>query len=539
MKVVKRVFLVLLTVLAIVNPLLSFGVFALGYPQIDNEIFTGFSYLLLILMGVNAAFMLFCLFFYKKDRRIAIPIRIVIGFSTLLSVFFTLINYVTATRAVPEATRFLVIGMLPIFAAVFGSLFALFALPSFKVKARKVVAAVLFAAVVLTCSAYLFKLVPFKFELATDPLVLDIGTGYSVAWGTNAEAVAYLTYESGGEEKTVWSSIEGTKRVGVIHSVFLPYDEFKDADYSIHAVRSHGTLPYGSHLGKAVDSQSFHFSDDRTKLGVNIASFSDWHNLGYLLPETASRMGKLDLILMLGDFSDYYVSESMIVSNVIKDMATATKSSIPAILVKGNHEARADGLYDVWSQLGLSKNYYQVERNGILFTVLDSGEAVSDEYYEHGGMNDFERYDKEQLEWYKSLPLRTDVFNALLCHTTHGFLPYFGGEFRAETERLQMQFVVGGHTGHSRVIAYDKFYNFEEGGWETDGNAVEPLDFVTGAKKINLENLRRVFLKNYYYFIGGQILIPADRSTITFKILRNDSPTELLNKTVTAIYPIV
>ncbi|MDR3293344.1 MAG: metallophosphoesterase [Clostridiales bacterium] len=528
MKIIKRFFLIIFAIIAILNPILNFGVFSIGYVYIDDALkIEHFSYYLLAAMFVNAAFALFCALFYKKSRRVPIPMYFVIFLSVVLSVFFTLVNYVTSTLAIPEATGYLIIGLIPILAAVFGSLFALFFLPTFKPKARKVVAGILFAAVVFTCSAYGFKLVPFEFTM-TDPIVLDIGTGYSVTWGTNAESIGSLVYVKDGKPHELWCHDEGNKRLGVIHSVLIPYDELNGATYSVHSIRSHGTVTFGNHLGKSIHSDSFEFSDDRDTVDrLNIATFSDWqHGVGYLLKDTMSHLeGNVDLLIVSGDYSDYFVNENMVVSNVIDSIAQATRGVIPVIFVKGNHESRSRGLYKVWTKLGLEKAYYQVDRNGILFTVLDCGEVNpnGDANYEYGGMNIFAQYDQEQLDWYQALPIRNDRYNILLSHNSNEFPYYYGSEYGEVMRAMHTQLVIGGHTGRHEVRFYEGLYRFDEGGWEEEGEAIAPLDLVLGNVKFSFENLKRLFVKNYYYFIGGQVIISADRADITFNIIRNDT----------------
>ncbi|MDR3293400.1 MAG: metallophosphoesterase, partial [Clostridiales bacterium] len=452
---------------------------------------------------------------------------------------------------VPEATVYLIIGLIPIFAALFGSLFALFLLPSLKSKGRKVVAGILFLAVVFTCSAYGFKLVPFEFTI-TDPFVLDIGTGYSVVWGTNAESIGWITYTKSGEteEQIVWCHDEGNKRLGVIHNALIPYDEFTDAEYKVHAQRSHGTVTFGNHLGKTVDSaKTYRFTDDRTidNKAINIASFSDWHDHGYLakgaFDEIEKATGKIDLLIMGGDYSDYFVSESMVVTNVIKAAASVTGGTIPVIFIKGNHEARNDGLDKVWSKLGLEKSYSQVDRNGILFTILDIGEDNNggDANYEYGGMNIFAQYDQEQLDWYESLKgHETDRYNILLAHGTLGSLTgYYQDAYAAQAKAMNTKIVVGGHTHASRLTEYPTAehpdypvcYNFEDGARTDLSNRIVPLDLIRKLmdknSKFDFGSIKNLFVESNYVFYGGSFILSGDRSTISFRVTRNNGDLQM------------
>ncbi|MDR3262731.1 MAG: metallophosphoesterase [Clostridiales bacterium] len=506
MNLFKRLLLYILTAFAAADAILNYACFRIGYVQIDHELFNGFCYMLLGIMFLNAAFLLFCSIFYtKKKTKPHLAIKIIFIFNALLTFLFTVVNYVTLDLAKGEATLILFMNALPLIIAVVAVPFLLFAFPKIEAKKRTVIAVILCTVFAASILSSVFKVFPLEFKFESQPLVLDIGTGdYSVVWSTNADSVGYLEYTYAGEDYIVYSIDEGNKKAGRVHSAIVPREHLENNAYSVHSSKVLDLLPYGGLLGKTIDSKTYNFKGARDGgADINIQSYSDWHQLTDLLLQTSSYLDKADLVLLMGDYADYYVSEQQVINNVLLGGGLVTNSEVPAIFVKGNHETRSDGLFKLWQSLGIDRMYYQVERGPYMFTVLDTGEGDSDDFWEQGPYNAFEQYMAIETEWFNSLPDNNGLYNIVLLHN-RSYSPYsdFNEIYRQKLLDMDVKLTVSGHS-HAMRLTYERtnaYYMLEDGGRNSAEGNVSILDLILGSKKRNIENFKRLFANVQYYF---------------------------------------
>ncbi|MDR1940546.1 MAG: metallophosphoesterase [Clostridiales bacterium] len=467
----KKITLLFFTVLALANAVINFTCFRIGYVFIDHETFTGFGYVLWGIMVVVAAYLLFCTLYFGKKSSMPKIATVFAGIACGLSPFFLLVNYVSSTIVIEEATGILLINALPYIISLVAVPVILFALPKLEAKKRNAIAGVICSVFFACMLMSAFNLFPVGFKFESNPLVLDVGDGtYSVVFATTADSVGYVSYTYQGQKYTVYSEDDGNKKVSKIHSARVPREHLENNAYFVGAQRVYDAIPYGGLVGKkSITTPTFDFQGDRTKENLKIYTFSDWHDHIEVAEAAASYMESPDLLLMLGDYGDYYIDELQIVRNVIAGGAALTKSVVPAIFSKGNHEARSDGMFQIWRELGFQRMYYQVIRGDYRFTVLDSGENDPDEYYEFGDLNAYRQYLSIETDWLESLDNdeADEYYDIVISHATH-FPTYNDLRARFEQKMIDMktQLVVGGHSHQLRLnrSRYNNYYTFEDGG---------------------------------------------------------------------------
>jgi predicted phosphodiesterase len=343
----------------------------------------------------------------------------------VLSLVFTLVNYISSTIAYAETAAIYIVKGLPWLLAFFSIPFLLLVYPNLKIpeKRRKIFAWAISLIFVLGMAVPVFGQVPFLLKFTSEPIVLDTGTGYySVVFAVNDNSHGFVRYTYDGAEKTVFSQDAGVKRIAKIHAVQIPREELENNSYTVSATRVLQRLSYQnkSSLGKTITGKIYNFKGDQTKKDPRIVSASDWHHYVDGLEKSAANFENVDLYLLMGDYADFYVNEDWVVKFFLKGAAVLTKSETPAIFVRGNHEVRADyDLQDLWRVLGLPGFYYQVRRGNYLFTVLDSVEEHEGRgWREHDGFYDIVPYLHRQMDWFETLEIPKDAYHIVLTHDT-------------------------------------------------------------------------------------------------------------------------
>jgi predicted phosphodiesterase len=184
----------------------------------------------------------------------------------------------------------------------------------------------------------------------------------------------------------------------------------------------------GGRIGRTRSSETFKFQGERynadgsPRENLNILTVADWHSQNNRLVNAANHLrnnaavGAPDIVLMLGDYADFIISESMLIRDVIGAGAAVTRSVVPALMVRGNHDDRGQGAIRP-GIFGLDKLYYQTVRGNHVFTVVDSGEDQIDSSPRFGGFNNFSAYMQEQQIWLNSLVIDTDKINIVMVHS--------------------------------------------------------------------------------------------------------------------------
>jgi len=338
---------------------------------------------------------------------------------------------------------------LPYLSLALGLPFAFVLYPALKKTARLILAVLISAAIALPL--ILIHFLPQEpFAMRTNPLVLDIGGGsYSVVFATNRESTAYVRYIFEGEEFTVADAFAGRMNIGRVHSFKVPREHLNGNSYHVIAREVLSSIDSGTEYGAAIKSPAFQFKGDY-KEDLNILMAADWHDQPKKLLAAASNFPEPDLFIMLGDAASFYNTEDEFIINTIAAGADVTKSEIPAVYARGNHEIYGKMTEIIFPGLGLDSFYYQVRRGGYLFTICDgadwSGDRIDFSEYVRGSTNsENDVYREEQLDWLASLEPGDEAFHFSALH-----IPDFGNEaqrdrFYSELGRLGIDLQFAGN----------------------------------------------------------------------------------------------
>ena len=341
--------------------------------------------------------------------------------------------------------------MAPWMALAVGAVLGLVVLPVLKGKKKVFLAAALAVCVLLTVLLQVFPVAFYR--ITSDPLVLDTGADYSVVFATSAEGTGFVEYEYKGENYTVYAQNDG-RIVGdrLIHSVHVPYEHLRNNDYSVGSTRVIEQYSYGSRPGKTVKSGDYHFTvptgDETSYLVV-----SDWHSYTDRALDASTYFGDYDAVLLMGDAAAGMDFEEEAAEFIVKFGGDLTRGAIPAVFVRGNHDTRGAFAADLPGYLGLTSLYYTVSINGVSFVVLDSGEDKEDSHIEYGGMDDYARQRRAELEWLQNLAVEDDRVIVL----THAWQvsepePEVSAAAWNEFDRLGVRFLLCGHQHKCRLL---------------------------------------------------------------------------------------
>ncbi|MDR0531953.1 MAG: metallophosphoesterase [Oscillospiraceae bacterium] len=312
---------------------------------------------------------------------------------------------------------------LPFLGLALGLPFAFVLYPAIKQPARAALAILISLAVIIPVTSTNFIPKKKSFAISANPLVLDVGNGYySIIFATNHKSTAELTYRSKTEEVTLKDAAFGRMNVSRIHHFMAPREQFNGSKYQFSAREVLSSVNANTEFGSTLQSDEFQFQGAYAD-SLNILIASDWHDQPENLLAAAANFPPPDLFLMLGDFASNYNSEDEFIRNTIAAGADATKSSVPVIYARGNHELYGEMTDQIYPNLGLEHFYYQVRRGKYLFTVCDGAEDWEDQRgsaneYETGSVNsEAGPYRDEQLAWLDTLAApEAGTFHFSLIH---------------------------------------------------------------------------------------------------------------------------
>lgn len=132
------------------------------------------------------------------------------------------------------------------------------------------------------------------------------------------------------------------------------------------------------------------------------------------------------------------------------------------LYVRGNHETRGAYAKDLPVALGIEQFYYTADIGPYSFVVLDSGEDKADSHIEYGGMNDYNTYRSDMIEWLKGV----EVKNKKVIALSHSWKlsdiePELSAEGWSELDRLDTRLLLSGHEHKCRFIGENEGYEKE------------------------------------------------------------------------------
>lgn len=253
-----------------------------------------------------------------------------------------------------------------------------------------------------------------------DPVVFAVGDEYQICWSTSVSATGVV--EIGG--RRFYDGANGVANASTIHKVAVPR-ALLDGEKS-YTVKSASLLTRRTYLSTVGNEakKSFAFKPVDASDGLKFYSFSDNHMQRTGVTRASGYFGDaLDFVVANGDqFNN--ISHEYQVTLVYRILSGITKSAIPVIMTRGNHETvgsivdRADEFLP--SREG--KFYYTVDFADTRFIVLDYATDHSDDEAVTRPSH-FEDYRARELEWFETVANDTredeSIKNVVaLCHVS-------------------------------------------------------------------------------------------------------------------------
>lgn len=191
-----------------------------------------------------------------------------------------------------------------------------------------------------------------------------------------------------------------------------------------------------------------------------------------------------DFVALNGDMFDHQENEAQLVDHLLTPCTHLFASSIPFLMIRGNHETRgkyAREFRDYFSYSG-GQYYFAFQWGPVHWTVLDSGEDKEDTHPVYGGIVDFDGFREEQAKWLEA-EMQKAAFKAARFRVVFMHIPpYHSGEWHGTLhcrkvfgplfEKYGVDMVISGHTHRFGVHAPDKdhAYPIVIGGGPKEGN---------------------------------------------------------------------
>lgn len=317
--------------------------------------------------------------------------------------------------------------------------------PSFSCKCKKSIACVLLVLTLVLGINSFFPLMPYK--ITSTPMVIDNGKEYSIVFSTNDEGTAYAEYTYNGKEYKVFDNTGGRLNSNKkIHSISVPYEHLRNNTYKVGSTRVIEEFSYGSRTGKTVSSTEYKFEYNESK-NQKWLVISDWHTM---LDTAYTAIDKLesnyDAVILLGDASPGVDFEQQVITNTVQFGGEISKGTKPVLYVRGNHETRGAYAKDLPVALGIEEFYYTADIGPYSFVVLDSGEDKDDSHIEYGGMNDYNTYRADMIEWLKGVEVKNDKIIALShAWQISAVEPELSAEGWQQLDRIGARLILSGH----------------------------------------------------------------------------------------------
>jgi hypothetical protein len=270
-------------------------------------------------------------------------------------------------------------------------------------------------------------------------------------------------------------------------------DGLKEANVQWHKVRLTGLQPGTRYHYRVVDRAIAAFGPYKTTFAPDTATpirsfvtppatadklhciiLNDLHNSVRLARKLTDAVPNRtwDLALLNGDiFADVNnETNAWPLINGFVDACDGRERQI--VFIRGNHETR--GAFARLLRQGVEypgdQFYFAMTRGPVRFVVLDCGEDKPDSHWAYSGLNDFEGYRRDELEWLKretaSTEFRTAQYRVLVHHTPlygHTNDPAAIASFRAAwqptIQAAGFDLALNAHTHHRQLEAVGEFGN--------------------------------------------------------------------------------
>jgi len=297
-------------------------------------------------------------------------------------------------------------------------------------------------------------------RFTTEPSVFDCGNEYyAVVWATSAKGSGCVKYTYNGEEKTIWDESAGIiKTDDTVHSVLVPKEELQGNKYKVVSQYVGYKFGYNAGRGKTIESKEYSFGGIPKDDGIKFLSISDIHYMEKEMKKSLEYFAdeKPDFVVMLGDITSTLETKSQFTDYFLKDAAYLSKSEIPIVYTRGNHETRGEFGAELIDYLPTETDnfYYTFDFGSLGAIVLDSGEDKEDSHPEYDGLVNFEEYREKEYNWLTSLEkseFENSRYKLVFSHDPI-ISDYFGKDWTKPLKDLEMDLIIGGHHHKSEFI---------------------------------------------------------------------------------------
>ncbi|MBN1541798.1 metallophosphoesterase family protein, partial [candidate division KSB1 bacterium] len=229
----------------------------------------------------------------------------------------------------------------------------------------------------------------------------------TVAWVTSKDCFSHVEYGTGDDLNQIAKSshhglIDAYTHVHKIRlSNLEPGRRYR---YRVVSTENLGEENGEILFGDTRTSESFEFDTlEQDPTEFNFMVFNDVHANSTIMHSLYNQAieKNTDLVFLNGDLVDSIEDEYNFCRQALNPLAQDFAHRIPLIYVRGNHECRGPHARN-FNQYLHSENdnfYYSFSYGAVHFTVLDSGEYLSDSNPTTGDRLRFEPYRQLQADW--------------------------------------------------------------------------------------------------------------------------------------------
>ncbi|MEG1635523.1 MAG: FN3 domain-containing metallophosphoesterase family protein, partial [Rikenellaceae bacterium] len=257
-------------------------------------------------------------------------------------------------------------------------------------------------------------------------------SGITVTWLTTVPTFSYVEYGTDCKNlKRAVTMVDGQIIAGnTIHKIRLENLQ-KGQKYFYRIVSKEITLyqAYKKEFGDSLSSDFYEFTYPKDNENFTAVVFNDLHKQKSTVDLLAASLEgtKYDLVIFNGDCIDDPKDEDDAVSFLSYLSEKIGKGSSPMIFTRGNHEIRnaySIRLRDI-IEYSTEKSYGSFNWGDTRFVVLDCGEDKPDAHPVYYGLNDFEGFRKEQVDFLKR-ELKSKEFKTATKRILVHHIPIYG-----------------------------------------------------------------------------------------------------------------
>ncbi|MFI3294672.1 MAG: FN3 domain-containing metallophosphoesterase family protein [Rikenellaceae bacterium] len=230
----------------------------------------------------------------------------------------------------------------------------------------------------------------------------------TVTWLTSKPSYSYVEYGTDTTQiKQVATIVDGQKLAGNTVNNILLEGIIPGVEYYYRATSKEMTVNggYKKEFGDSVTTPFFKFKIPKAKDNYKALVLNDLHQHRETVDRIAELTQDLDynIVIFNGDCIDDPNSQQQAISFVAHLSQKLGKGSIPFVFIRGNHEIR--GAYSVFLReiitYATERSFGGFDWSDTRFVILDCGEDKPDSHWVYYGLNDFEDFRVEQVDYLK------------------------------------------------------------------------------------------------------------------------------------------